>query len=54
MGLLYGCTWMMGEEYVGGKVLALELVINCQSGMTKQCLLFVIVSLPQRESWICD
>lgn len=45
---------MMGEESAGGKVLAWELIINCQSGMTKQHLLFVIVSLPQRKSWICD
>lgn len=54
MGLLYGYTCMMGEEYAGGKLLALGLIINCQSGMTKQHLLFIIVSLPQTESWICD
>lgn len=45
---------MMEEEYAGGKVLAWELIINCQSGMTKQHLLFVIVSLPQRENRISD
>lgn len=51
MGLLHGYTYKMGEFYAGGKVLARGLIINCQSRITKQHLLFVIVSLPHRESW---